>query len=230
MRRLAFLLALLATGCGGSESRLTVFAAASLADVLPRIDPSPRYSFAGSGELAAQIREGAPADVYASASPAYPKALHEEGLVEAPAVFATNRLVIVVPRANPARIASLADLDRTDVKLVLGAEGVPVGDYARELLRDLGADPLLARVVSEEDDASSVAGKVALGEADAGFVYATDARAVAGRVRVIELPAQPTIEYAIAVVRDSDRGRAFVARVLGPVGRAALREAGFGAP
>ena len=239
MIRLAVLLcaaAALAAGCGSSGgSRLTVFAASSLAEVFPEIDPSARYELAGSGALATQIREGAGADVYAAASPRYTAELFAEGLVEQPRVFATNRLVLIVPSGNPAGVRSVPDLAGPGVKLVLGAEGVPVGDYAREALAALGADAVLANVVSEEDDVRGIVSKVALGEADAGFVYATDVRPVAGKVRAIELPpeAQPQIEYLIAVVKGSARhaaAEAFVQRVLGPGGRSALEREGFGLP
>jgi len=239
-RALALLLCALAAaaaaGCGSSGGdRLTVFAAASLADVLPQVDPAPGYEFAGSDQLATQIREGAGADVYAAASPRYPAELFAEGLVEQPRVFATNRLVLIVPSGNPAGVRSVPDLAGPGVKLVIGAEGVPAGDYAREALAALGADAVLANVVSEEDDVRGIVSKVALGEADAGFVYTTDAKSVAGEVQVIELPpeAQPQIEYLIAVVKGSARhaaAEAFVQRVLGPGGRSALERDGFGLP
>jgi molybdate transport system substrate-binding protein len=242
VRRLV-LVALLVAGtlpgaaCGGdgSSEKLTVFAAASLREVFPKIDPDARYSFAGSDALATQIREGAPADVYAAASPRNPTELAAEELVEEPVVFATNRLVLVVPRNNPAGIGSVADLVREDVQLVVGAVGVPVGDYTREVLEALGRLDVLERVVSEEDDVKGVVGKVALGEADAGFVYATDVRPVVEDVDVIELPgaAQPEVEYLVAVVRRSGHereARTFVRQLLAPAGREALREAGFGLP
>ena len=234
---LAALIVVTAAGCGSAspEQRLTVLAAASLTEAFARIDERPRYSFAGSDELAVQIREGAPADVYAAASASHAAALHDEGLVRAPRVFATNRLVLIVPKENPAHIASIADLERKPAKLVIGAEGVPVGDYARKALETLGAERVLARVVSEEQHVKGVASKVALGEADAGLVYATDVAPVAARVRVIELPprAQPRIEYAIAVVtraKHAVAAEAFVDELLGPRGRRALRAAGFGVP
>jgi molybdate transport system substrate-binding protein len=112
---------------------------------------------------------------------------------------------------------------------------VPVGDYTREVLAVAGRTDLLERVVSEEEDVKGVLGKVRLGEADAGFVYATDARAAADDVRAIELSAAARIEirYPVAVVRDTrnaERARAFVAFLLGEEGRRALREAGFGLP
>jgi molybdate transport system substrate-binding protein len=221
--------------CGGDDGSLTVFAAASLREVLPRIDAHARYSFAGSDELAIQIREGAPADVYAAASPRDPDELAGEGLVERPVVFATNRLVLVVPGDNAAGIGSVADLGEEGVRLVIAAPGVPAGDYTRQVLETLGREDVLARVVSEEADVKGVVSKVALGEADAGFVYATDVAPIEDDVDVIELPeeAQPEVEYSVAVIRGSDRereARAFVERLLGEAGREVLREAGFGTP
>jgi molybdate transport system substrate-binding protein len=233
----ALLVVVLGAGCGGGDEngRLTVFAAASLTEVFEHLDEEARFNFAGSDELATQLREGADADVYAAASPRYPDELRAEGLLERPRVFATNRLVLIVPRDNPAEIASLGDLDGDGVKLVVGAEGVPIGDYTRTVLETSGREQLLARAVSEEEDVKGVVGKVALGEADAGFVYATDARAAGKDVRSIELPAsiQAPVEYPVALVRDSENAeaaRAFVARLFSPEGRRALREAGFGLP
>lgn len=225
-------------GCGGSDesaSRVDVYAAASLAEILPEIDPDTRYSFAGSDELATQIREGAPADVYASASSKYPQELYAEDLVEEPVTFASNRLVVIVPASNPAGIESPEDLVQPGTRLVLAAEGVPVGDYAREALTQLGLSAALENVVSNEDDVKGVSGKVALGEADAGIVYATDAVPLGDDVLALELPdrAQPAIEYQVAVVAGSDDGadaRAFVGRLLSAEGRDALERAGFVVP
>jgi molybdate transport system substrate-binding protein len=235
--RVAFALVavVLAAGCGGGSGaesgRLTIFAAASLGDVLEPLAPDGRFNLAGSDELATQIREGAEADVFAAASTRYPEELEREGLVERPRVFATNRLVLVA--SDPA-IGSVADLARPGVKLVVAQAGVPVGDYTREALERLGETRVLDRVVSEEQDVKGVLGKVRLGEADAGFVYATDV-APQRPVRVVELPAraQPRIEYAVAVVGASPRRREaelFVERLLGAEGRRLLSAAGFGTP
>ena len=233
----ALALAAVAAGCGGSGSAqgARVLAAASLTEAFQKVDPSARFSFAGSDELARQIREGAPADVYASANARYPDELFAEGLVEEPEVFASNRLVVIVPRGNPAGIASIEDVAEPGVELLVAAEGVPAGDYTRDVLADLGLERALDNVVSNEDDVRGVAGKVALGEADAGFVYVTDAAPVEDDVAVVELPegAQPPIEYEIAVVAGSENAeaaRVFVERVLGPEGRAALERAGFSVP
>lgn len=228
----------LVTACGGEQAGsepITVYAAASLTDVLQRLAPDARFNFAGSDELATQIREGARADVYAAASPRYPAELHDEGLIYAPRVFATNRVVVVVPADNPAGIEALDDLGRDGVKLVIGAEGVPIGDYTRTVLEAAGRTDVLEQVVSEEEDVKGVLGKVRLGEADAGFVYATDARAAGSAVRAIELPPsiQTEVRYPVAIVRSTrrrDEAEAFVELLLTPRGQALLREAGFGPP
>ncbi len=226
-------------GCGGNggsgEGALKIYAASSLTDVFQALDTKAVYNFAGSDELATQIREGAEADVYAAASTKYPDELHENGLVEQPTIFATNRLVLIVPKDNRARIRSLADLDRTGVKLVAGAEGVPVGDYTRDVLAKAGKTRILDRVVSEEKDVKGVLSKVALGEADAGFVYATDADAAGDDVRSIELPdeIQVPIRYPIAIVagtKRDDQARAFIDLLLGDTGRKTLQDSGFGLP
>lgn len=232
----ALALVALVAACGGSGSRQpTVFAAASLTEVFQRLDPQARFDFAGSDELAFQIEQGAVADVYAAASPTYPERLYAKGIVRRPRAFASNELVLIVPKANPANVRSVADLGRRRIKLVLGEPTVPIGAYTREALAKLGETRALRNVVSEEPDVKGVTAKVALGEADAGFVYATDARAVAGKVTEIRLPqaAEPKVRYLIAVVRGSrhrDAAEAFVDLVLSARGQKALRAAGFGRP
>lgn len=235
-------LALALAACGGNDeagsdggTQPTVYAAASLTEIFPAIDPEPAYSFAGSDELATQIREGAPADVYAAASPRYPQELYQDGIVEEPVTFASNRLVLIVPADNPAAIEEVADVAEPGVQLVVAAEGVPVGDYTRQVLEALGLTPALDNVVSNEDDVKGVVGKIALGEGDAGFVYATDAAVAGDDVEVVELPegSQPPIEYQIAVVAASgntEDAQAFVDEVVGPDGRAELEAAGFLVP
>jgi molybdate transport system substrate-binding protein len=227
-------LALPASVSGGTP--ITVFAASSLTEVLPRIDKSPRYSFAGSDQLAIQIRQGAPADVFAAASPKQPELLFRVGLVRKPVVFATNRLIVLVPRSNPAHIRSIYDLRREGVKIVIGDGTVPVGAYTRQILDALGITADVTRnVVSKETDVKGIVTKVALGEADAGFVYLTDAKPVASRTRSIALPtwAQPAIRYEAAVVKASSRplaAKALVKKLLSERGRLLLKQAGFGLP
>ena len=219
---------------GGDDGRLEVFAASSLMGPLSMLE-GPRYTFAGSDSLGTQIREGAEADVFAAASQKAPLELFQAGLVSAPREFATNRLVIVVPRANDARIRGLADLRRNGVRIVIGDEGVPAGDYAREALATAQAEDVLENVVSLEDDVKGVVAKVALGEADAGFAYATDAQAAAADLTVVELPPDvlPRVRYLVAAVAESDRheqAEEFIDRLLSDEGRRALRAAGFGTP
>jgi molybdate transport system substrate-binding protein len=222
-----------ATGAGGS---FTVYAAASLTEVFPKISPKPRYSFAGSDQLALQIRQGAPADVYAAASPKYTQLLYRDGLVGKPVTFAKNRLIVIVPKSNPAKIHSVYDLRRSGVKVVMGDQSVPIGSYTRQLLDNLGIkDAVLHNVVSQETDVKGIVAKVALGEADAGFVYRTDAKPVSGRVEKVFLPvwAQPPVRYQIAIVSSTPRkveARAFIRKVLAKRSRMLLRRAGFGLP
>jgi molybdate transport system substrate-binding protein len=227
-----------AASAAGSPQRsaapIRVLAAASLTNVFPAIDASPQFSFAGSDALAAQIRLGAPADVFASANTSLPNALFTQGLVEKPVVFTTNKLVLVVPRSNPAGIKTVFDLRRKGIKLVVGTPTVPIGSYTRTILRNLALTSVLSNVVSQETDVRSILSKVALGEADAGFVYVTDAKTVSDRVTVIRLPAwaQPPVRYGIAVIKatqDRAAAVAFINKVLSKAGQAKLRAAGFGA-
>jgi molybdate transport system substrate-binding protein len=238
MKRLA-VLALVALALPASlsaASPITVLAAASLTEVFPRIDKAPRYSFAGSDQLALQIRQGAPADVYASASPKYTELAYRDGYVLKPVVFATNKLIVLLPRGNPAGIRSVYDLRRAGVKIVIGDKTVPIGTYTRQILDTLGITADVTKnVVSEETDVKGIVSKVALGEADAGFVYRTDARPVASRTRTIALPdwAQPPIRCGVAVVKTSVHraaARAFIAKLMSKRGRGLLAQAGFGLP
>ena len=222
-------------GPAAASNPPTVFAAASLTEVFPKIDAKARYSFAGSNTLTLQIRQGAPADVFASAAPNFTRELYRAGLVEKPVFLAFNRLAVIVPRSNPAGIRSVYDLQRDGAKLVVANPRVPVGSYTRTVFRNLGITPALRNVVSQESDVKGVVGKVALGEADAGVVYVTDARAAASQLRQVAIPvfAQPKVRYEIAVVKaSSDRAaaRAFVARATGPAGRRAMAAVGFRFP
>jgi molybdate transport system substrate-binding protein len=219
-----------------ANAQITVYAAASLTDVFPKIDSGQKYSFAASNTLTQQIRQGAPADVFASADTANPQALHNDGLCGKPSVFATNKLVVVYPKSNPGNVRTVFDLRRPGVKVVIARQGVPVGNYTRQILRNLGISAaVLANVVSQEPDVRSVLAKVALGEADAGFVYRTDAATVKDDVNVIKLPAwsQPPVRYGICVVSASSNkadARAFIMKVLSKKGRGRLTAAGFGVP
>jgi molybdate transport system substrate-binding protein len=216
-----------------ASARITVYAAASLTNVFPLIDRSPRYSFGGSNTLAAQIRQGAPADVFASANMTLPQQLFAKSLCSRPVVFTRNALVIVVPRSNPAKLRSIYGLTRRGIKLVIAGPGVPVGSYTLQVLRKMKLTAsILRNVVSRETDVREVLAKVILGEADAGFVYATDAKVAGERVSVLKVPAwaQPKLQYGICVVSSSANksdARAFVDKVLAKAGQAKLRAAGF---
>lgn len=243
----ALALAVAAAGCGSDASGgeeepvLRVSAAASLKDALTAYGDgfagaSVRLSFAGSDELAAQIRHGARPDVFAAANTRLPEQLAAEGLVEEPVVFAGNRLVLAVPAGSD--IATLAAVAQPGTTLAVGAEGVPVGDYTRAVLDRLPAAEgraILANVRSNEPDVKGVVGKLTQGAVDAGFVYASDVKATAGRLKAIELPADisPRVAYGVAVVKGSrapDEAQTFVDGLLSGAGRQALLDAGFEPP
>jgi len=220
-----------AAGAQRDTTRPTVLAAASLTDAFPKIGPNARYSFAGSNALAAQIRQGAPADVFASANIKLPYGLYGDGFCSKPVVFTRNALVLIVPRSNPKRIKKVGDVTRKGVKLVIAGKGVPVGDYTLKVLKKLNLMGALKNVVSQETDVREVLAKVALNEADAGFVYSTDARTVPKKVRTIAIPqrGQPNVEYGICVVLRVAHaaGSKFVKRVISPAGQKILLRYGF---
>jgi molybdate transport system substrate-binding protein len=241
-------------GCGGDEEAagergteererpaLVVSAAASLSGPLTSCseafrDARVRLSFAGSDELAGQIRQGVRPDVYAAANTELPEQLAREGLLREPVEFATNELVIAVTREDP-RIGSVDDLARDGVSIAMGAGSVPVGAYARELLSRLGRgrrEAILANVRSNEPDVRGVIGKLTQGAVDAGFVYRTDVTAAGDSLTAVALPRRlrPEARYGAAVVEGAREPRA-AARFLDGLraGRCAeaLRAAGFGA-
>jgi molybdate transport system substrate-binding protein len=228
----ASLALLVAAPAQTASTRLTIYAASSLTDAFGAFDQAQRYSFGGSSTLETQIRNGAPADLFASAAPLNAQRLFRAGLVERPVTFTSNRLALIVPRSNPAGLTSVYDLKRRPVKLVVAGAAVPVGAYTRTVLRRLGLSSVLEKVVSQETDARAVTSKVALGQADAGFVYVTDARAAADRITVIRIPAsaQPRVRYQIAVVSRSSKkpaARGWIRALLSPRGQAVLKEFGF---
>jgi molybdate transport system substrate-binding protein len=232
--------------CGGSGSAsddgdVVVSAASSLTAALTAYgeqfdDGNVRFSFAGSDDLAAQIRQGVKPDVFAAANTSLPDALHDEGLVAGPVAFATNRLVLAVP-ANGGSVHTLADLGQPGTTIAIGSESVPIGAYTREVLGRLGAAharAILANVRSNEPDVKGIVGKLSQGAVDAGFVYVTDVAAT-DALRAIPLPErlQPHVTYAVAVVTGAPHpagARAFVAGLLHGAGATALKQAGFGAP
>jgi molybdate transport system substrate-binding protein len=227
---------------GGGRPQLTVSAAASLKNAFPEYARGfhaarVRFSFGGSDELAAQVRTGAKPDVFAAANTKLPGELFREGRVERPIAFAGNRLVIAVP-AGTTGVRSIAELARPGLKLVVGAPGVPVGSYTREVIGRLGASErqrILGNVRSNEPDVSGVVAKLTQGAADAGFVYATDVVATKGGLRAIELPSglQPGVEYGAAIVKGAkqpEAARAFVDGLLRGRGLEIMRRAGFEPP
>jgi molybdate transport system substrate-binding protein len=225
-----------------ASGELTVFAAASLTDAFAQIGRdfeaehpavAVTFSFAGSQQLATQIVNGAPADVFASASPAQMEVVADaRAIAGEPVIFATNRLEIAVEPGNPRGVADLEDLARTDLKVVLAAEEVPAGQYAREALDAAG---VAVTPVSLETDVRAVLSKVALGEVDVGIVYASDIVAASDGVASIEIPHERNIvaSYPIARVTAAPNPHtadAFVAYLAAERARTALRDHGFSAP
>ncbi len=247
-----FLLAFFLNACGAPASAphtLTVFAAASLADAFTEIGAAfeaanpgvaVTFNFAGSQALRTQIEEGAIADVFASANIKEMDTLVADKFIaqDAPQIFLTNKLIVILPVDNPAAINKLEDLGRPGIKLVLAAEEVPVGKYTRQMLDQMndsfGSDfkeKVLANVVSNEDNVKQVAAKVQLGEADAGIVYMSDAVA-APDLKTIEIPADLNVvaEYPIAPLIKSVNANfaaQFTAYVLSAEGQAILQKWGF---
>jgi molybdate transport system substrate-binding protein len=235
-----------------SPSTLNVFAAASLTEAfgelgrkLEQSHPglTVQFNFAGSQQLAVQIEQGAPADVFATADQRWMDYAKDKNLLEGESrIFARNRLILIVPRTNPARIDGLKDVCRRGTKVVIAAEAVPVGKYTREVLTKLSGaqgfptdydERVLGNVVSQEENVKSVVSKVQLGEADAGFVYQSDVTpSVLRYVRSFDVPDQynAIARYPIAVVKGTknpESARAFIDLVLSEAGQAVLQQHGF---
>ena len=251
-------LSLAAVGCGptaGTQKEpvtLTIFAASSLTDAFTEMGKAfelanpgvtVTFNFAGSQTLRTQIEEGAGADVFASANTKEMDTLVAGGMVAAGSarVFLKNKLVVILPAANPAAVQQLKDLSEPGLKLVLAAEEVPVGNYARQSLEMMNSSfgaafsrSVLDNVVSNEDNVKQVVAKVQLGEADAGIVYTSDAVA-APDLRRIEIPAELNIiaTYPIARLGGAAHVQAadvFIAYVLSSEGQATLKKWGFAPP
>jgi molybdate transport system substrate-binding protein len=249
VRRAALLVALgalLTAGCGdddepanGAEPRLIVSAASSMTEALTSCaedyaDANVRLSFAGSDELAAQIRQGVPVDVYAAANTKLPGQLEREGLLDEPVEFATNTLMLAVPAGSD--IETVEQLTKAGVKIAIGSESVPIGSYTRDVLSRLPAGEeraVLANVRSNEPDVKGIVGKLTQGAADAGFVYATDVSAAGHALEAIDLPArlQPRVTYAAGVVENAKQpevAATFVEGLREGACADALESAGFG--
>lgn len=241
-------LGLVAASCGGDDATagekgdITVFAAASLTDAFTEIgeafestDPAARvrFSFAGSSGLVAQIDQGAPADVFASADQRnMAKLVEGHGNAGTPQVFATNRLEIITAAGNPEGITGLADLAVGDLLVVTCAPEVPCGQYSEQLFTNAG---VAVTPSSYEENVKGVVNKVTLGEADAGIVYATDVRAAGDRADGVAISADINVEAQYPIVAttaagDPETAAAFIDFVLAPEGRAILARAGFTVP
>ncbi len=252
------LTAVAAAGCGREESEapaapdaaadgdavdgeLTVFAAASLADVFAELagvfearhpGVTVRLELGASSSLREQVLAGAPADVFAAADERNVAAVVDAGEASSPVDFATNELQIAVPAGNPAGVQGLADLADEDLLVGLCAVEVPCGSLAREAFRRAGLTP---RPDTEEPDVRALLAKIRSGDLDAGVVYETDVRASAPAVEGVDLPAGVAVEttYPLVVLdrtTERDVAEAFVALVTSEEGRTVLSAAGFGAP
>jgi molybdate transport system substrate-binding protein len=246
--RLAAVLAALAlalAGCGGDEpsggssaapGELKVFAAASLTAAFTQLGErftaasggtKVTFNFAGSQALATQVQQGAPADVFASADTTNMDKVRD--LVGTPQPFASNLLAIAVEKGNPRGVRTLGDLASNELKVVMAAEEVPAGRYAKHVLDQAG---VRVRPVSREDNVKAVVTKVSLGEADAGIVYVTDVTAGGGKVEGVDIPQDQNVvaTYPIATVKASraqDQAQAFLDLVLSAEGQRVLEQHGF---
>lgn len=228
---------------------MTVLAASSLTDAFGELEATfeeqnqgidVTTGFAGSSELLAQIQQGAPADVFASADEAKMETAVEEGLVAPPEIFARNRPVVIVPSDNPAGIQSLRDLGETDAQIVLAEDGVPIAEYAAQVLANASSEyggdfeqRVLDKIVSREANVRASANRVALGEADATFVYTSDVTEDIGdRVRIMEIPENLNVlaTYPIAILEESqnpDLARKWIDFVLSHEGQSVLESYDF---
>jgi molybdate transport system substrate-binding protein len=251
---LSLVTALAATACGGSSSgsggsggstggTLYVDAASSLTNAFTKLASTyqaahpgwtVKLDFDGSDVLEAQILQHAPADVYAAASPKYPQILQGKKLLGATKNFATNTLVLVTPKSDPAHIETYQDLTKGSPKIVVGDPAVPLGSYTEEVLGNLGIDETKLHIVSKEQNAEDVLAKLTSGEADAGFVYVTDALSQKSKLKEISFPASAdaTATYPIGIVSYSKNTKAaqqWIDLVMSAQGQSVLKQYGFGA-
>jgi molybdate transport system substrate-binding protein len=228
-------------GSSGSDStpRLVVSAASSMTEALTTCSSDfdgadVKLSFAGSDDLAAQIRQGVKPDVFASANTKLPDALHSEGLLSKPVEFAANTLVGAVPEDS--KLHSVDDFTHAGTTLAIGSESVPIGSYTREVLDRLpgtAGDAILENVRSNEPDVKGIVGKLTQSAVDGGFVYRSDVEATNGALRALPLPGevQPAVVYAAGVVKGADQpalARRYVQGLVDGGCYRALQAAGFG--
>jgi molybdate transport system substrate-binding protein len=224
-----FLALFVCLSAGGASAKsnhaaagITVFAGSSMTLVLPEIDSSNTYSFGSTGTLATQITNGAPADVLMGANTTTCASLYASGVAEKPVNFTRNTLEVVVPKNNPAGITSVYDLTKPGIKVVEAASTVPVGSYTVQVLNQMGINAAVqANVVSQETSDANVVAKIALGQADAGFVYLSDYVLNPTQLGLVSVPAwaQPKITYAMCVVTKSPNQSAaqdWVNKILSP--------------
>ncbi len=235
-----------------TQRKLIVFAAASLTDSFNEIaaafsakvgNVAVTYNYGGSNTLRAQVEQGAPADVFASANQQEMNTLVKEGLVTGtPAVFARNRLVVITPKSNPGKVEKLQDLAKSGLKIVLAGPNVPVGGYALQMLSKMNTDPafgagfkekVMKNVISQETDVKQVVAKIQLGEGDAGVVYSTDVTPkVAPNVRILDVPDAFNViaQYPIVAIKgakEADLAKEYVSYVLSPAGQAIMKKFSF---
>jgi molybdate transport system substrate-binding protein len=259
----AAMAALLFTGTGTSfaasqqaatrATNFNVFAAASLLNAFPAmVKPFKKthkafknvkfnFNLQGTDVLVAQITQGAPADVFAGASTKYGDQLFKAGLINTPSAFCQNKLIVILPKSNPGNIHSLADLATSGKKIAIGDANVPIGTYTRTVLKNLNAKygstysaSVLTNVVTTETNVTNVVTDVVLGEADAGFVYVTDAQYTLSKIKRLFIgqayQSNPLPTYPIAVVKSTKNAtlaKQFTYFVLHARGQAILKKWGF---
>lgn len=252
---------LIITGCTDSATdeadlvkrtdkrELTIFAAAQLTDVFKELEQifeqkngaEVTINFAGSQVARTQIEQGAPADIFASADLSHMKALQEKNLVGEERLFSHNTLIVILPTTNPARLQSLEDLAEKQYRLIVGGENVPIGRYTRQFLEQangkLGVDfkeKVLSNVVSLETNTRQVAGKITLGEGDAGVVYVTDiSPSIENKLRTIEIPSDINVisENVLAITsnaREPELAQQWIDFVLSAEGQEIMAKYKFG--
>jgi molybdate transport system substrate-binding protein len=249
---LAALLLAASAGYAEEHRELTVFTAASLTGAFGEIGQmyknetniSVAFNFDGSQALRTQMENGAYADVFVSANEKLMKAAKNDGLMNNSSVviFTKNKLSLIVPKGNPARIINLSDLAKPGLKIVMGTKDVPVGDYALQIISKLGNDSaygpdyktkVLANVISQETNVNYVVTKVALGEADVGFAYVSDiTEDLTSKVDKIDIPDEYNVvaQYPMGVLLESKypvESQEFISRVLSDKGKAVLEKYGF---